>query len=392
MVIGLFPVFADEAPALTAEEAGKILKGYGAIKGDSNGDLMIDKELKRQDAVVILTRLMGKEADALATTAEASFSDIAIDYYKPFLAFAEANKWVEGKGDKKFGFNDIVTVKEFTAMLLRALGYDTTGDNYAKVMDLAKDLKLFNGVTLKEDDKLVRGNAFILMNNTLETNPKGEDKALVYKLGYKEVPKPQHLTVLSAEAAGLKAIDIKFSKAVDEASLSKIVVKDGNKKVVVAKRVLLDEMTARLVLEKVAKQDVKYTVIVEDVKSVDKSETVEKFEGFVFMTDSTRPEVLSAEALNPKTILVKTSEPIANASNVVKKLNEVKIEGKALHGKILNDNKNEVVFELSTALKPGDYKVEISGLKDYAGFIAKTQEFDITVVEDKEAPRSEERR
>lgn len=385
MVIGLFPGFADEKATLTAEEAGAVLQGYGAIKGGSDGNLMIDKELKRQDAVVILTRLMGKEADALATQAAPSFEDITIDYYKPFLAFAEANKWVEGKAEKKFGFNDVVTVKEFTAMLLRALGHDTMGDNYAKVMDLAKEQGLFQGVMAEEAAPVIRGVAFIMMNNTLETAPKGEKEALVYKLGYKEMPKPENLTVISAEAAGLKAIDVKFSKDVNEESLSKIAIKDGSKKIGF-KGMLLDSMTARLVLTQVAKQDAKYSIIVDGVKAVDMKEAVEKFEGTVYMTDATRPEVLAAEALNPKTILVKTSEPVANASNVVKKLNEVKIDGKALYGKIMNENKNEIVVELNKALKPGDYKVEISGLKDYANFIAKTMEFDITVVEDKDAP------
>lgn len=63
---------------------------------------MIDKELKRQDAVVILTRLMGREIVAMATTDMPSFADVSSDFYQPYLAYAEAQKWVEGKGDKKF--------------------------------------------------------------------------------------------------------------------------------------------------------------------------------------------------------------------------------------------------------------------------------------------------
>lgn len=388
MVIGLFPVFADEAKVLTAEEAGAILQGYGAIKGGSDGDLMIDKELKRQDAVVILTRLMGKETDALATQAAPSFEDITIDYYKPFLAFAEANKWVEGKKEKTFGFNDVTTVKEFAAMLLRALGHDTTGENYPKVMELAKELKLFNGATVEENAPIVRGIAFILMNNTLETAPKGEDKALVYKLGYKEEPKPQGFVVTEAKAAGRKAIDVKFSKAVDEKTLFNFVIKDGPKSVVIDKKIVSDDaMTVRLVLLHAAKQDANYTLRVGSVKTVDGKETVEKFEAKVSMTDQVRPEVLSVEVLNPKTFVVKTSEPIDfTTMKSFSSLKNFKIEGKEMTVKVMNAYKDEIIVEFYNALKPGDYKLEVSGLKDFDGLIAKTMEFDITVVEDKEAP------
>lgn len=388
MVIGLFPVFADEAKVLTAEEAGAILQGYGAIKGGSDGDLMIDKELKRQDAVVILTRLMGKETDALATQAAPSFEDITIDYYKPFLAFAEANKWVEGKKEKTFGFNDVVTAKEFAAMLLRALGHDTTGENYPKVMELAKELKLFNGATVEENAPIVRGIAFILMNNTLETAPKGEDKALVYKLGYKEEPKPQGFVVTEAKAAGRKAIDISFSKAVDEKTLFNIDLSEGPKSVNIDKTMVsADGMTVRVVLEKAAKQDALYNLTVASVKTVDGKETVENFEAKVSMTDQVRPEVKGVEVLNPKTFIVKTSEPIDfTTMKSFSSLKNFKISGKELTVKIMNAYKDEIIVELYSALKPGDYKLEVSGLRDFDGLIAKTEEFDITVVEDKEAP------
>lgn len=390
MVIGLFPGFADEKATLTAEEAGAVLQGYGAIKGGSDGNLMIDKELKRQDAVVILTRLMGKdkEVEAMPKETKSSFEDITIDYYQPFLAFAEANKWVEGKAEKKFGFNDVVTVKEFTAMLLRALGHDTMGDNYAKVMDLAKEQGLFQGVMAEEAAPVIRGVAFIMMNNTLETAPKGEKQALVYKLGYKEMPKPENLVVTEVMSSGLKTIDIKFSKAVDETSLQKVVVKEGTKKITVSEqKVLEDGMVGRLVLQTIAKQDAKYTVITENVKSQDLKETVEKNEATIYMTDNVRPEVQSVEVVNPKTLLVKVSEPL-NTEKLTnfKTLNEFKIEGKALAGRVQNANKNEIVVELGKALKAGDHKLEVSGLRDYANFIAKTMEFDITVVEDKDAP------
>lgn len=385
MILALFPVQADSFDD-AAQRAGNLLQSYGAIKGDSDGNLMITQTLKRQDAVVILTRLMGKERDAEAMAGQIpSFTDIKIDYYKPFLALAEKNKWVEGKGGGVFGFNDDVTYKEFTAMLLRALGYDTTGSNYSKVPSLAQSLKLYNGVSASDNLPIVRGAAFILMNNTLETPPKGEQTALVFKLGYKDEPKPDGFSVTEAKAAGLKAIDVKFSEAVNEGTLEFITIMDGKKKVEF-EPMLLETNVARLLLKKIANQDAVYELTTGAVKSAQTQNQVESYKGKVTMEDTTRPEVVSVEALNPKTLLVKVSEPINMEENSFKTLNEFKIDAKALSAKVHNNLKNELMLELKDALKPGDYKVEISSLRDYANFSTKTAEFDISVKEDKEAP------
>lgn len=386
LLISLFPVYAESFDSL-AQRAGDTLQSYGAIKGGSDGNLMIDQTLKRQDAVVILTRLMGKEREAEAMSVSVRpFTDITISYYDSFLALAKKNKWVEGKGGGIFGFNENVTYKEFSAMLLRALGYDTTGKNYSKVTQIANSINLYNGLQPYENDEIIRGAAFILMNNTLETAPKGETKPLVYKLGYRTEPAPEKFSVTGVESVGLKAIDVKFSEPVNESTLNFIhLSKDKGKQKVGYDTVMLDDLTVRLVLQNTASQDTTIDVSVHDVKSV-KQELVAIHHASVTMSDTTPPEVLSVEALNPKTLIVKVSEPIKLEAKSFTSLSEFKIEGKALNGKVHNNLENQLTVELSNALKPGDYTVEVSGLRDYAGFSNKSQDFNITVVEDKDAP------
>lgn len=386
MVFSLFPIHAESFDEL-AERAGNTLQDYGAIKGGSDGNLMIEQTLKRQDAVVILTRLMGKEKEAESMRgAKSSFVDIAINYYEPYLALAEKNRWVEGKGGNVFGFNQDVTYKEFSAMLLRALGYDTTGKNYSKVTTTANSLRLYKGLFPGEDGKVIRGAAFILMNNTLETAPKGEKKALVYKLGYKSEPTPDKFSVMSADAVGLKAIDFKFSQPVNESTLNFIQVsKEKGKHKIAITPFMLDETTVRAILQNTTAQDTNFDLLVANVKSA-KQEVVEIYNGSVTMSDTTPPEVLSVDVPNPKTLIVKVSEPLNFESKSFKNLNEFKIEGKALNGKVYNNLENEIIVELANALKPGDYSLEVSGMRDYAGFSVKQQDFNITVIEDKEAP------
>lgn len=275
-----------------------------------------------------------------------------------------------------------MTVKEFTALLLRALGYDTTGENYGKVMDLAKELGLLNGVTSEETANVVRGTAFVMMYNTLETNAKGEESALVYKLGYKEMPRPETFEVLSVEASGLKTIGIKFSDDFDKESLKNITLKNGSDNVDfdIAS---VDYFMCRLVLDTVAVQDSVYTVAFDSVKTTYTDKTIDKYEAKVFMTDATRPELPSVEAVDAKTLLVTMSEPINLEENSFKALDQFKINDKALIAKVQsnpkNKGKNQLTLELKDALEPGEYKITVSGLEDYAGFVAKTRDHSFEV-------------
>ena len=65
MVISMIaaPIVSATGLTVTTDEAAEFLASVGVLEGD-NGDLMLDKELTRQDAVVLLSRLLGVEAEA----------------------------------------------------------------------------------------------------------------------------------------------------------------------------------------------------------------------------------------------------------------------------------------------------------------------------------------
>ncbi|MFR7871176.1 MAG: hypothetical protein ACLU2L_01540 [Fenollaria timonensis] len=46
------------------KKSAEELKSYNRIQRDSSGDLMLDKNLKREDLIVILSRLMNEEERA----------------------------------------------------------------------------------------------------------------------------------------------------------------------------------------------------------------------------------------------------------------------------------------------------------------------------------------
>ncbi len=137
MVLGSFGfAFA----ATTAENnAGQVLKELGVLKGDAQGNLMLDTVLNRQDIIVLLSRLMGAEDEASKFPIPSAYTDITDDYYKTFIGWAQVEGLTNGIGDNKFGFDQELTVKELATFLLRALGHE---DAWDKAETLAVELGL----------------------------------------------------------------------------------------------------------------------------------------------------------------------------------------------------------------------------------------------------------
>jgi hypothetical protein len=111
--------------AFAADSAsGTELKGYGVIKGDASGDLMEAAKWKRQDVVVILTRLLGvSDVVAQAYPNTHGFTDVTDAYYHGFISWAKDQGLFQGRSATEFGFGDDITYQEFAAAVIRALGY-----------------------------------------------------------------------------------------------------------------------------------------------------------------------------------------------------------------------------------------------------------------------------
>lgn len=116
-----------------ADNAGEFLASKGLLKG-SNGDLMLNSTLKRQDCVVIISRLMGFEKEAASYNGNAGFHDIKNEFYNSYVAWAKDKAITLGVGDGNFGFDMNVTQRQFLAMLIRAMGYTNEDVPYDSVI------------------------------------------------------------------------------------------------------------------------------------------------------------------------------------------------------------------------------------------------------------------
>lgn len=64
IVLSFSPVYGDSSTDDLYEQSGEILKSAGVLTGNEKGDLMLEDNLKRQDLVVLISRLYKQENTA----------------------------------------------------------------------------------------------------------------------------------------------------------------------------------------------------------------------------------------------------------------------------------------------------------------------------------------
>lgn len=170
------------------KKSAEELKSYNIIQGDSSGDLMLDKNLKREDLIVILSRLMNDEERAKKFSSETNFTDLknASKVYLPYINWAVSNGYIHGITKDKFGYGTFVTVRQYQAILLRILDYSSEAKKWDMVSDYAVTYGLMDGLDLKPDDYLNRGEMALMTTNALKTPKKGSTLNLLKVLNLKK--------------------------------------------------------------------------------------------------------------------------------------------------------------------------------------------------------------
>ncbi len=376
------------------------LYDYGAIKGNEDGDLMIDYYLNREDAVVILCRMMGKYEEALEFKGDPTFLDIKNPYYAPIIGFAKNAGWIKGRSKTDFGFGDRIKAAEFAVMMLRALDYTP---EYKTSFPNALELGILEGLKVEKKTEVVRGDAFIMIYNTLMLPKKDAKRPMAYDLGYEKEESNPPLAVKSVSIDNFKVVSIDFTSEVLEKSLQSVVIKRGNTEIGFENIILDgDGKSARFFLIKALNKGANVTVEVkkreleededEDdfepymlaVRNAENTEDCLEFEEKIIAQDDIAPQVLDIEFINAKMISVYASEPLD--LYLGKGYNGLKINGSNRGAMLAGLRDNVYTFLLSTKLDAGINDIELDYIKDYAGNKLKNQNFSIEVEEDDTAP------
>jgi len=159
------------------QQSALILKEVGVLK-----EMRLEENLKRQDMVILMSRLYKEEEIAKNYIDKHNFKDIKDENYDPYVAWAVNKGLIEGMSEDTFGFNKTTKVQEFQTVLLRALDYKEESKNWANVPALAESLSLMEGISAKPNQELSRGLMAAMTINALKHTLRGSSMNLAQKL------------------------------------------------------------------------------------------------------------------------------------------------------------------------------------------------------------------
>lgn len=114
LLLCLAALLSLTVPAAAAQtQDAKFLYDLGLFKGsgtlaDGSPDFALDRSLTRQEAVVMLVRLLGKEQEALNGHWSLPFDDVA-QWAAPYVGYAYAKGLTNGISSTEFGGAQAVT-------------------------------------------------------------------------------------------------------------------------------------------------------------------------------------------------------------------------------------------------------------------------------------------
>lgn len=192
LLLSTIPIYAAPSESKLYEEAGGILKNLGVLQGSESGDLMLNQKLKRQDMVVLISRLYNEEDIASKYPVKNVFNDIKDDFYKPYIYWAVDKGLIQGTAPNTFGYTTSSTTKydakvqHLQAVLLRALGYGSeVNESYDSVPRLAESKGLMDGLSVDKNDTVTRGLMAAMTLNALKAKMAGSNYTLADKLKLK---------------------------------------------------------------------------------------------------------------------------------------------------------------------------------------------------------------
>lgn len=419
-----------------AKEAVQSLVDAGVIQGDANGNFNPLKTISRAEAATIFTNALELEAEGAV-----DFKDVKADawYYDAIAATVE-NGIFEGVSATEFAPNKQLTRSEAAKILVDAFGLEGEGDlsefaDASTVKPWAKsylEIAVANGVikgseangktNLNPNAPITRQDFAVVFSRTVENvdaTPKVDkievvdaktlnvtlsdgtketvtlEKALepnketevTFKI--KDVEYKAKVTyvvttataVKSVSATNLKEVVVEFDGKVDKetaADKANYSLKSG--KVIKSVKLLDDEKTVVLTLEDRLNNNKVDAVSVSNVKAGTLTITAKNVE--FKAVDNEIPTVKEVKSLGTKALKVVFSEPVDDV-----KQGNFTLDGKAFYGKITVTGNEVVLTPYSTsALAVGTHSLQVSQIKDFAGFTSLTSTTEFTVVEDKDAP------
>ncbi len=343
IIISVFsPVYGENLEKDLYETAGAILKDQEILLGTASGDLKLDQGFKREEMVVLLSRLHGEYDLAGKTSPKTKFVDIKNPFYKPYISWSVNKGLIKGSTDTIFGYSRILTVQEYQTALLRALGYTEESEDWYSVPDKAKEIGLMNNLDKDPKTKTTRGLMAAMTLNALRTNMKDKNVSLAEQLNLK-IP-----DTFKVEAkANVVKDNVKIIGATKNTGKIKVVLKSKENQKTLEKETVID-VDGNFEVEFKGVPSGNYSYYFQNKNQTSKTSDL-KVNELPF-------ELLSVVADNLKEIKLNFNKPV-DRSFALQKNNFTTSAGPILSSRLENDNKT-VVLTL-------DKNVEMQNTRNY---------------------------
>ena len=169
-LLGNVMVFAQKTPQeLAAEE----LVSLSILKGNEDGELLLDKTVTRAEMAVIVCRLLALEDTAIKNVpTKPLFSDVSETHWAAgYIDIVKAYKIVNGYPDGTFRPEQEVNYGEAIKMLVATCGYlpkaEQMGGYPMGAIAVATQNGITKGLSFAQDELTTRGDVALLVQNTL---------------------------------------------------------------------------------------------------------------------------------------------------------------------------------------------------------------------------------
>lgn len=193
-------------------ELADALKELGLFKGSDTGygsGYDLEAAPTRIQGLILFLRLIGEEADALASTAPCPFTDVPA-WAAPYVAYAYEKNYTKGMSETTFAPSLPLRSSEYLTFLLRALGYRDSGENPDFAWDTALSTALELGLLDPYEHKVLTEEPFLraqvayVSYYALDAHPKGSPVTLADLLSASGVLDPQQVKTVRASVTSPK--------------------------------------------------------------------------------------------------------------------------------------------------------------------------------------------
>ena len=180
---------AAHAASDEATQAAQTLYELGLFKGtgtnrDGSPIFDLDKTPTRNQAVIMLVRLLGKEEEALAGNWNLPFTDVAKNSTAyPYIGYAYANGLTNGTSATTYSGTNSVRANQYITFVLRAMGYASGVDfQVSTAWEFSDKIGLTDGTYSAATKTFTRGDVAKISCTALSAAVCGTGQSLLEKL------------------------------------------------------------------------------------------------------------------------------------------------------------------------------------------------------------------